>query len=161
MNHLLRIMALYVAVFCLPVVIKADIIVKASGAGSTGKYSYAYQVNNQTDVGLLAFSLLVTGNVGVIQSPTGWVSGTGTPAPGEILVQWFSMDVPFDISASGTLAGCGKTHKTRYRLNVVIVLTACVEAIINRRTCTAIFLRKRESGRIIRCEPFERWPMRL
>ena len=85
---------------------RADtILVDPSVSGSPGAYTYSYEIENQTSVGLLLFSLTVTGDVGTINAPTGWVSGTGIPGPGETLVEWISTDVPFDVPALGTLSG--------------------------------------------------------
>jgi len=87
-------------------VARADIVtVDASMSGTAGAYSYAYEIDNQTSVGLLLFSLTFTGDLGTIESPTGWVTATGTGGPGETLVEWISTDVPFDVPASGTLDG--------------------------------------------------------
>ena len=51
------------------------------------------------------FSSTVTGDVGLIQAPTGWVTAIDNPAPGEIQVEWVSTDVPYDVPALGTLSG--------------------------------------------------------
>src|ERR1035437_3231142 len=73
--------------------VRADIIVDASVLGSPGAYSYSYEIENQTDVGILLFSLTVTGDVGLIEAPTGWVSGTTILEPGETQVEWISTDI--------------------------------------------------------------------
>ncbi len=91
--------------FLLPAARADSILVDPSVSGSPGAYTYSYEVENQTSVGLLLLSLTVTGDVGTIQSPTGWVEATGTAGPGETLVEWISTDVPFDVPALGTLAG--------------------------------------------------------
>jgi len=83
----------------------ADVVVDATVAGSPGAFSYAYEIENQTSTGIFSFGLIVTGDVGSIESPNGWVSATGTPAPGELLVQWVDLDVPYDVTAFGTLSG--------------------------------------------------------
>ncbi len=82
----------------------ASPILNVSVSGTTGAYSYAYEIGNQTPVGLLLLSLTVTGSVGAIQSPTGWVDTTGVLGPGETLVDWVSTDVPYDVPAFGTLS---------------------------------------------------------
>src|ERR1017187_2116179 len=97
--------AMVIVALSLPAVVRAGVIVDASVSGTTGAYSYAYEVENQTDVGLLLLSLTVTGDVGIMQSPTGWVPATTVLAPGETLVEWISTDVPFDVPALGTLSG--------------------------------------------------------
>lgn len=81
------------------------IIVDASVSGTTGAYTYAYEIENETSVGLLLFSLTVTGDVGTIQSPAGWLSTTAVAGVGETLVEWISTDVPYDVPASGSLSG--------------------------------------------------------
>jgi hypothetical protein len=92
--------------FLLPVVARADsIFVVPSMSGSPGAYSYAYEVDNQTSVGLLLFSLTVTGDVETILAPAGWVTATSFIAPGETQVEWVSTDVPYDVPALGTLSG--------------------------------------------------------
>lgn len=75
----------------------------ASVSGTTGAYSYSYEIENQTAIGLLAFSLTLTGDVGTIQSPSGW-DVSEVPISGETLVQWVSLDVPFDVPPFGTLS---------------------------------------------------------
>lgn len=97
--------AMVIAALSLPAVVRAGVIVDASVSGTTGAYYYAYEVENQTDVGLLLLSLTLTGDVGTMQSPTGWVPTTTVLAPGETLVEWISTDVPFDVPALGTLSG--------------------------------------------------------
>jgi hypothetical protein len=84
---------------------QASIIVNASVSGSPGAYSYSYQIDNQTAVNVLSFSLTVTSDVGTVQSPPGWVVGTGVPSPGQLVVQWVSTDTLFDVPAFGTLSG--------------------------------------------------------
>lgn len=85
---------------------RADVIsVIPSVSGSPGTFAYSYEIDNQTSVGLLLFSLTVTGDVGTIQAPSGWVTATGTGGPGETLVEWISTDVPFDVAAFGSLSG--------------------------------------------------------
>jgi hypothetical protein len=81
------------------------VIVDTTLSGSPGAYLYTYEIENQTAVGIFAFSLTVTGDVGSIQSPSGWSAVTGVPGPGETLVQWVDLDVPFDVPAFGTLSG--------------------------------------------------------
>jgi len=88
-----------------PAALADTIFVDPTVAGSPGAYTYSYEIENQTSVGLLLFSLTVTGDVGTINAPTGWVTSTGIPAPGETLVEWISTDVPFDVPALGTLSG--------------------------------------------------------
>ncbi len=84
----------------------ADAInITPSVSGTTGNYSYAYEIDNQTHVGIILFSLAVTGDVGLVQAPTGWVTATDIPAPGETQVEWISTDVPYDVPASGILSG--------------------------------------------------------
>ena len=97
--------AAVIAALSLSAVARADVIVDVSVSGTTGAYSYAYEVENQTSVAILLFSLTVTGDVGTMQSPTGWVPATTVLAPGETLVEWISTDVPFDVPALGTLSG--------------------------------------------------------
>lgn len=96
---------LIATILFLPPAVRAGIIVDASVVGSPGAYSYSYEIENQTDVGILLFSLTITGDVGLIEAPTGWVSGTTILAPGETQVEWISTDVPFDVPALGTLSG--------------------------------------------------------
>lgn len=85
---------------------RADMIsVVPSVSGSPGAFSYSYEVDNQTSVGLLLFSLTVTGDVGTIIAPTGWVTATEAGGPGETLIEWISTDVPFDVPAFGSLSG--------------------------------------------------------
>jgi hypothetical protein len=83
----------------------ADIIVDSFVSGSPGDFSYAYEIDNQTSVGILLFSVTVTGDVGTIQGPTGWIDTTDIPAPGETQVEWISTDFPYDVPPSGTLSG--------------------------------------------------------
>ena len=47
----------------------------------------------------------MTGDVGTIDAPTGWVTTTGIPSSGETLVEWISTDIPFDVPAFGGLSG--------------------------------------------------------
>jgi len=85
---------------------KADVIlVDPSVSGSPGAYTYSYDIDNQTSVGLLLFSLTVTGDVGTIAGPTGWLTATDIPSPGETQVEWISTDFPYDVPALGTLSG--------------------------------------------------------
>jgi hypothetical protein len=86
-------------------VAQAGIVVDASVSASPGGFSYSYNTENQTAVGILGFSLDVTGDVGTIGSPAGWVSGTAVIGPGETLIDWVSTDVPFDVPAFGSLSG--------------------------------------------------------
>jgi len=81
------------------------ILVDPFVSGSPGAYTYSYEIENQTSVGLLLFSLTITGDVGTIDAPTGWLDTTSIVGPGEILVEWISTDVPFDVPALGTLLG--------------------------------------------------------
>jgi hypothetical protein len=83
---------------------RADPIVDATVSGTTGAYSYAYEIDNPTSVGLLLFSLTITGDVGTIQSPDGWVPTT-EPEDGGTLVEWISTDDSFDVPAFGSLGG--------------------------------------------------------
>jgi hypothetical protein len=96
---------LLVAATLLVSVAQGGVIVDVSLSGSPGAYSYSYEIENQTAAGIFAFSLTVTGDVGSIQSPTGWNVVTGVPSPGETLVQWVDLDVPYDVPAFGTLSG--------------------------------------------------------
>jgi hypothetical protein len=91
--------------FLLTSVAQADVIVVESLSGSPGAYSYQYEIENQTAVTIFDFSLTVTGEVGDIQSPVGWASGTDVPAPGETLVEWVDLDESYDVPAFGTLSG--------------------------------------------------------
>jgi len=84
---------------------RADVILNSSVSGTSGNYSYAYQLENQTSVGILLLSLTVTGDVRLVQAPTGWVSATNLLAPGETQVEWVSTDVPYDVPALGALSG--------------------------------------------------------
>lgn len=84
---------------------RAGVIVDASVTGTSGAFSYAYQVENQTDVNIFLFSLTVSGNIDMLQSPNGWSASVEIIEPGQIFIQWISTDVPFDVPASGTLAG--------------------------------------------------------
>jgi len=86
-------------------VARAGVIVDTSVSGTMGAFSYAYDVEDQTALGVLAFSLTFAGDIANIQSPLGWVAGTGVPGPGETQVQWVSTDIQFDIPAFGTLSG--------------------------------------------------------
>ena len=94
-----------IAILLLALVAQAGVIVDASVSGTTGAYTYGYQIENQTAVGIFGFSLLVTGDIGTVQTPTGWVFGVGVPVPGETLVQWVDLDVPYDVPTFGTLSG--------------------------------------------------------
>lgn len=85
----------------------SSVSVDSTVSGTPGAYIYNYEIENQSPVNLLAFSLVFSGDFTDILSPNGWVVGTGSPAPGENLIQWFSTDVPFDVTAFGTLAGFG------------------------------------------------------
>ncbi len=85
---------------------RADTIsVHPSVLGSPGAYTYSYEIENQTSVGLLLFSLSITGDVGTIDAPNGWLTTTEVLTPGEIQVEWISTDVPYDVPALGTLSG--------------------------------------------------------
>ena len=84
--------------------VRAGIIVDVSTSQTNGTYTYSYQIENQTSVGLFAFSLSLPAVIGTIQSPNGW-DGSIVPILDETLVQWVSTDVPFDVPAFGTLAG--------------------------------------------------------
>jgi hypothetical protein len=86
-------------------VARGDIIVDASVSGSSGALSYAYEVENQTAIGILGLSLDVTGDVGSLEAPGGWVAGTAVISPGATLINWVSTDVPFDVPPLGTLSG--------------------------------------------------------
>ena|ERR1035438_1854883 len=101
---ILRLPLIATVLFLTPAV-RAGIIVDASVVGSPGAYSYSYEIENQTDVGVLLFSLTITGDVGLIEAPTGWVSGTTILAPGETSVEWISTDIPYDVPTLGTLSG--------------------------------------------------------
>lgn len=107
MSHCYKILGLLIVVTLLlsPAARADTILVDPSVSGSPGAFTYSYEIENQTSVGLLLFSLTVTGDVGTINAPTGWVTSTGIPAPGETLVEWISTDVPFDVPALGTLSG--------------------------------------------------------
>jgi hypothetical protein len=105
---ILRLLLIATFLFLSPAV-RADIIVDASVAGSPGAYTYSYEIENQTDVGILLFSLTVTGDVELIEAPTGWVSGTTILAPAETSAVWISTDVPYDVPAFGTLSGFSLT----------------------------------------------------
>jgi hypothetical protein len=83
----------------------ADVILDSTVSGTPGNYSYGYEIENQTDVGILLFSLTVTGDVRAVKGPTGWLTTTDIQAPGELQVEWISTDVPYDVPARGTLAG--------------------------------------------------------
>jgi hypothetical protein len=96
---------LFVAALILRPVARADVILDSSVTGSAGAFSYAYEIENQTDVGILLLSLTVTGDVGVIQAPTGWLDTTSIVGPGETLVEWVSTDTPYDVPAMGSLSG--------------------------------------------------------
>lgn len=85
--------------------IQASVIVDVNISGNTGALTYSYEIENQTSVAILLLSLTVTGGVANIQAPNGWDFSTGHPSPGENLVQWISLDAPFDVPAFGTLAG--------------------------------------------------------
>lgn len=91
--------------FFVPLAAADTITITPSVSGTPGIYSYSYEIENQTDVGILLFSLTVTGDVGTISAPTGWVTATDIPSPGELQVEWISTDVPYDVPALGTLAG--------------------------------------------------------
>lgn len=91
--------------FLLPTARADAIQVDPTVLGSPGAYTYSYEVQNQTSVGLLLFSLTVTGDVGIIGAPTGWVTTTGSGGPGETLVEWISTDISYDVPATGTLSG--------------------------------------------------------
>ena len=89
---------------------RADsILVVPSVSGSPGDYTYSYEIENQTSVGLLLFSLTVTGDVGALDAPTGWLDTTSIVGPSETLVEWFSTDIPYDVPALGTLSGFSLT----------------------------------------------------
>jgi hypothetical protein len=83
-------------------------IVNSSLVGSPGAFSYSYEVENQTAVGLLLFSVTVSGDVGTIDSPSGWLGGDFTDLGGTN-VEWVSTDAAFDIPAFGGLSGFGFT----------------------------------------------------
>jgi hypothetical protein len=107
MSHCYKIPVLLsvVTLFLAPAAHAGTILVDPSVSGSPGAYTYSYEIENQTSVGLLLFSLTVTGDVGAINAPTGWVMSTGIPAPGETLVEWISTDVPYDVPALEALSG--------------------------------------------------------
>jgi hypothetical protein len=107
MSHCYKILGLLIVVtlFLAPAARADSILVDPSVSGSPGAFTYSYEIENQTSVGLLLFSLTVTGDVGTINAPAGWITSTGIPAPGETLVDWISTDVPFDVPAFGTLSG--------------------------------------------------------
>lgn len=86
-------------------VLQGGVIVDATVSGSPGAFSYAYDIQNQNSVGLLLFSVTVSGDVGTIQAPSGWITSTGIPSRGQTLVEWISTDAPFDAQPSGTLSG--------------------------------------------------------
>jgi hypothetical protein len=94
-----------IAPFLSPAAQAGSILIDSSVSGSPGAYTYSYEIENQTDVGILLFSLIVTGDVGTIDAPTGWLTATDIPAPGETQVEWISTDVPYDVPALGTLSG--------------------------------------------------------
>ena len=100
-----NVIGLSIGLFLLASVAEGGIIVNASLSGSPGIFSYGYAIENQTAVSIFSFSLTVTGDVGNIQSPNGWFAGTVVPSPGETLVEWVDLDVPFDVPAFGTLSG--------------------------------------------------------
>src|SRR5882672_11637045 len=81
------------------------VVVNSSVSGLPGSFVYAYQIQNQTNSGVLLFALLVTGQVRGIQAPAGWVTSTTIPSPDETLVEWISTDVPFDAGPFGALGG--------------------------------------------------------
>jgi len=93
------------ALFLLPAAEADSISVTPLVSGSSGAYTYSYEVDSGTTAGILLFSLTVTGDVGNIQSPTGWISATGVGGLGETLVEWISTDVPYDVPALGDLSG--------------------------------------------------------
>ncbi len=96
---------LFVAALILRSVARADVVLDSSVTGSPGAFSYAYEIENQSDVGILLFSLTVTGDVGVIQAPSGWLDTTSIVGPGETQVEWVSTDTPYDVPAMGSLSG--------------------------------------------------------
>jgi len=98
-----------VTLFLSPAARADSILVDPSLSGSPGAYTYSYEIENQTSVALLLFSLTVTGDVGTINAPTGWLTATDIPAPGETQVEWISTDVPYDVPAFGTLSGFSLT----------------------------------------------------
>jgi hypothetical protein len=85
------------------------VIVDSSVSGSPGAFTYSYEIENQTSLRLLLFSVTFTGDLGAIHSPTGWPTATGIPAPGETIVQWVSAVDPYDVPAFGTLSGFSLT----------------------------------------------------
>jgi hypothetical protein len=89
----------------LATVAHGGVIVDTTLSGFPGAYLYSYEVENQTAVGIFAFSVTVTGDVGIIESPSGWSALTGVPGPGETLVQWVDLDVPYDVPPFGNLSG--------------------------------------------------------
>jgi hypothetical protein len=107
-----KLLLVVAAAFLSPATYADVITVVPSVSGSPGAYSYSYEVDNQTSVGLLLFSLTVTGDVGTIVAPTGWVDTTGVGGPGQTLVEWISTDVPFDVPALGSLSGFSLTSDT-------------------------------------------------
>src|ERR1700727_2481022 len=95
----------FAATFFLSGVQGGAVLLDPSVSGFKGGFTYAYTINNQTGTDIFDFSLTVPGDVGLIQSPNGWIAVTGVPAPGETLVQWVDLDVAFDVPAIGSLSG--------------------------------------------------------
>jgi hypothetical protein len=85
---------------------RADtIVVVPSVSDSLGTYTYSYEIQNPTSIGVLLFSLSVTGDIEAVAAPNGWITTTESLAPGETELEWISTDFPFYVPALGTLSG--------------------------------------------------------
>ena len=82
----------------------ANVIANPSVTFVSGVYTYDYSVQNLGAVPLLGFLISVPAEVSNIQSPVGWDVSTVSLFDTTV-VQWVSLDVPFDVPASGTLSG--------------------------------------------------------
>src|SRR5579872_1031116 len=71
----------------------------------TGACVYAYRIKHQTVVNIFALSFTVTGDIGTVQSPNGWVALAGAPGLTETLLQWSDLDPPYGLPAFGILSG--------------------------------------------------------
>ena len=103
--HCRRMLSVLAIPLLLPSVVAAQVVVSPSVSGSLGNYSYAYRIDNPTSFSILLFSIAVTGSVGTVVAPTGWLSSIGVSSPGETVVGWISTDAPYDVAPFSTLSG--------------------------------------------------------
>lgn len=101
MNHL---------IFCtfvtsvLAVSARGNIISNLSFDSATNLYTYSYEIRNGGTAAIIGLGLDLFAPIVGTTSPVGWDVSI-VPLGPETLVQWVSLDIPFDVPPSGALSG--------------------------------------------------------